>query len=45
MKNKKIPKNPLRDCLGILKKDKEWEELEKNLKIDWKNFNEKLKRT
>ena len=31
----------LRECLGILKKDKEWEELEKEIKRAWKNWNRK----
>ena len=28
----------LKACLGLLKKDKEWEEIEKFLKRGWKNW-------
>ena len=31
----------LRECLGILKKDKEWGEIEKDLKKGWKRWNKK----
>lgn len=31
----------LRNCLGILKKDKEWEEVEKTLKKGWKKWTNK----
>jgi predicted CopG family antitoxin len=31
----------LRSCFGILKKDKEWKEADKHLKIGWKGWNEK----
>ena len=29
----------LRECLGILKRDKEWEYIEKDLKRGWKGWN------
>ena len=31
----------LKEYLGILKYDKEWDEIEKVLKIGWKNWNKK----
>jgi len=31
----------LRECLGILRKDREWEELEKEIKKAWKNWSKK----
>ncbi|MBS3150153.1 hypothetical protein J4455_05725 [Candidatus Woesearchaeota archaeon] len=33
----------LRDCLGILKKDKEWEEIDKDLKKGWKRWSKRLR--
>ena len=40
--NKKDKKgSKLKECLGILKKDKEWDSIEKNLKEDWKAWNKK----
>ena len=32
----------LKECLGILKKDKEWEELEKEIKRAWTNWNKNM---
>ncbi|MBI2673071.1 antitoxin [Candidatus Woesearchaeota archaeon] len=31
----------LKDCLGLLKKDKEWEEIEKDIKRGWKSWSKK----
>ncbi len=31
----------LRECLGTLKKDKEWEDTKKDLKKGWKNWTKK----
>ncbi|MBS3083977.1 hypothetical protein J4423_04185 [Candidatus Pacearchaeota archaeon] len=33
--------NGLKSCLGLLKKDKESEEIEKSLKEEWKKWNKK----
>jgi len=44
LENKKEAKKTgagLRDCLGLLKRDKEWEEIEKELKRGWKRWDKR----
>ncbi len=31
----------LRDCLGLIKRDDEWEKIEKDLKKGWRNWGKK----
>ena len=41
-RTQKIKKgSDLLNCFGILKKDKEWEEIDKDLKIGWKTWSKR----
>jgi len=41
MGNKNAKKEDLKECLSLIKKDEEWEEISKELKKGWKRWGER----